>query len=178
MDSLFYLVHALSESPGCFLQRLRVDAHSVHLHFGEHRHQRHLYVAEQIVGAALLQFRFQLVLQLQCDVRILGGIFIHLAWLQIAHALLAFSFRTDKFLYANRLVVEIRLRHVVHVVSRFRLDEIVGNHGVKHLASHLHTIVGEYLDVVFHVLSDFENFFVFVERFKYINYFFCFFTIA
>ena len=41
----------------------------------------------------------------------------------------------------NRLIVEIDFRHIVHVVMKFWLDEVVGNHRVPHLTFQLDAIV-------------------------------------
>ena len=69
----------------------------------------------------------------------------------------------------NRLIVEIDLRHIVHVVMQFWLDEVVGDHRVPHLAFQLDAIVGEHFEVVLQILSDFQDLGVFVHFFEYIN---------
>ena len=166
IDMLLNLLHPGCEHTGSLLQRLRIDSHPIHLHLGKHRHERHLDVPEQILGTILLEFRFQLVLQLKSDVGILGSIFVNLLRHEVAHVFLLLPLRSDKLLDVYRLIVEINLSHVVHVVTQLRLDEIVGNHSVKHFSLHLDTIVVQHLDVVLHVLSDFQNLLVFVERFE------------
>ena len=76
------------------------------------------------------------------------------------------------------LVVKINLCHIIHVVSQLWLNEVVGNHGVEHLAAHLDAVVAQHLDVVFHILSDFQNIFVFVQRFENIYNLLCFVSIG
>ena len=49
-------------------------------------------------------------------------------------------------------------------MAQLGLDEIVGKHGVEHGTSQLDAVARQYLEVVFDVLSDFQNLLVFVER--------------
>ena len=64
------------------------------------------------------------------------------------------------------LIVEIDLSHVVHVVAKFRLDDIMSEHGVEHFAFKADAIVHQHLIVVLDVLSNFEDFRVFIYWFK------------
>ena len=52
---LFNLLHAVGQCSRCLGERLGVEPHSVHLHFCQHRHERHLDVVEQVVNARLLE---------------------------------------------------------------------------------------------------------------------------
>ena len=76
------------------------------------------------------------------------------------------------------LVVEVNLSHVVHVVMKLGLDEIVGNHRVPHFSFQLDAIVAKHLKVVLQILTHFQNFLAFVGRFKDINNLQRFFTIG
>ena len=88
---------------------------------------------------------------------------------EVAHVALLFTFRTDEFLDVDGLVVEIHLCHVVHTMMQFGLDEVVGNHRVPEFTFQFDAVVCKYLQVIFYILSDFQNFRVFVEWFKDIN---------
>ena len=63
-----------------------------------------------------------------------------------------------------RLIVEIDFSEVVHIVVKFGLDDIVGNHRVEHLSLYLHSVVHQHLIVVLQVLSYLENFLVLIGR--------------
>ena len=56
---LLNLLHAVGQGSRCLGKSLGVEPHSVHLHFCQHRHERHLDVVEQVVNASLLEARLQ-----------------------------------------------------------------------------------------------------------------------
>ena len=56
---LLNLLHAVGECARCLGECLGVKQHSVHLHFCQHRHERHLNLVEQILNARLLEARLQ-----------------------------------------------------------------------------------------------------------------------
>ena len=64
------------------------------------------------------------------------------------------------------LIVEEYFCQVIHVVVKFWLDEIVGEHRIEHLALNLYAVVHQHLVIVFDVLSHFQDFRVLVERFE------------
>ena len=67
------------------------------------------------------------------------------------------------------LVAEQRLGENVHVVFLLGLEHVVGNHRVEHRSSETNTVIHQHLHVVLDVLSDFEDFGAFVQRFEYFN---------
>ena len=69
----------------------------------------------------------------------------------------------------NGLIVEIDLSHVVHVMVKFGLDEVVCDHGVPHRTSEMDVVVAKYLEVVLQILTHLEDFWVFIHLFKDIN---------
>ena len=75
---MFNLIETVGEFLGCILQGIGIDAHTVHLHVGENRHQRHFYIPEQIFTIYLFEFRFEHIFQSQCDVGVLGCIFVNI----------------------------------------------------------------------------------------------------
>ena len=76
------------------------------------------------------------------------------------------------------LVVEINLRHVVHVVTQLRLDEVVGNHGVPHLTLEGDAVVTQHLEVVLQVLSYLEDGLLFIDGSENIDHFLGFVTVG
>ena len=66
------------------------------------------------------------------------------------------------------LVVEKSLGHIVHVVMQLRIYQIVGNHGVEHRTLYLNAVIAQHLHVVLNILSDFQCFLVFIDRFEYV----------
>ena len=51
------------------------------------------------------------------------------------------------------LVAKIYLGQIVHVMVQFRLQQVVGNHGVKHGAFNTYPVVAQNQNVIFYVLS-------------------------
>ena len=78
------------------------------------------------------QFRLQLVLQLKGNVSILTGIFINEGRGEVTHGALVLSLGSNEFIDMDGLIVQIHLSHIVHVMTKFWLDEIVGYHRVPH----------------------------------------------
>ena len=69
----------------------------------------------------------------------------------------------------DRLIVEVDLSHVIHVMMQLWLDEVVGNHGVPHLTCKMDVIVAEHFKVVLQILTDFQDLLVLIHLFKDIN---------
>ena len=58
------------------------------------------------------------------------------------------------------------------------LQHVMCDHGIEHPSSDLDSVVAEHKHVVLDVLSDFYGFFVFEDRFEFINNFLRFVTIG
>ena len=58
------------------------------------------------------------------------------------------------------------LCQIIHVVIEFRLYDVVSEHRVEHLSLNLYSIVHQDLVVVLDVLSHFQDFWIFIERFE------------
>ena len=142
------------------LQVLRVDTHAVGFHATEHGHKRHFDFIEQLLHAVLFQQGQQLLIELQCDVGILGGIFLDQFHRHLAHRLLLTAF-ANQFLDGNGDVVKVDLGEVVHVVALLGFDEVMRQHGVKELSSHANAVLRQHRDVVFQVLPNLKDAFVF-----------------
>ena len=56
---LLNLLHAVGQGSRCLGKSLGVEPHSVHLHFSQHWHERHLNLVEQVFNARLLEARLQ-----------------------------------------------------------------------------------------------------------------------
>ena len=166
VDALLQLLQSFAQSLGSLLQRLGVQPHARQLHVRQHVDQWHLDVPEQPLGVHFLQLRLQDVLQPQRDVRVLGGVLIDFPGRQVPHVGLLLSLGAYQLFYVDGLVVEIHLRHVVHVVPQLGLQEVVGYHRVEQAASHLHAIVPQHLYVVLDVLSHLQYPLVFVNGFE------------
>ena len=74
----------------------------------------------------------------------------------------------NQFVDVYGFVAEINFGEIVHVVSKFRLEDVVGNHCVENFSSDFNTIVGEYDDVILYVLPDFQNILRLVYFFKFV----------
>ena len=114
---------------------------------------------------------------MQGDVGIFRSVFADVGGWHVTHRLLILSARSDKLVDVDGLVVQINLRHVIHVVAQLRLEQIMGNHRVEHLTFEFYSIVGEHLKVVLHVLPDFENMLAFVHRSENFEYLHCLLTV-
>ena len=165
-DFVFQLLHALCKVAFGFGQRVGVQTYAVALHVGQHRHERHLDVVEQAVGAGLFYLVGQHALQAQGDVSILAGIFINLCGREVGHVFLLASLGADEFLNVDGLVVQVDFGQVVHVVAQLGLQHVVGQHRVEHRAGQTDAVSGQHVEVVLDVLADFQNFGVLVGWFK------------
>ena len=58
---------------------------------------------------------------MQGNIGVFGGIFANLFYRDLSHGKLFFPFRTDEFFDGHRLVVEIYIRQIVHIVVLFGL---------------------------------------------------------
>ena len=172
------MVHAFREDARGLLEGFGVEAHAAHLHVGQHRHKRHLYLLKQPLTAHLLEPWLQDVLQLQRHVGVFGSILVDILRVEVGHVLLSLSLGAYELLDVDGPVVEQLFGHVVHVVFQFGLDDVVGEHGVPHFAAHPHSIVAQHLKVVLDVLAHFERRGVLVERFENVNYSQRFFTFS
>ena len=62
---------------------------------------------------------------------IFGGVLGDLGERYVAHAKLVFPFRTDQLRDGDGFIFEIRFRQVVHPVTKFRVQQVVGDHRVE-----------------------------------------------
>ena len=178
IDTLFDFIHSSGKLFAGFSQRLCIQTDTIHLHFSQNRHQRHLYIIKEVFAIILLQFWFKFVFQLQRDVSILASILIDEGRREVTHRLLSFSFWTNQLIDMDSLIVQIHLSHIIHIVTKFWLDEIVGYHRVPHLTFQFDVIISQHLEIVLQILSNLQNMLVFIERFKDINNSQRFFTIG
>ena len=149
------LLHALVESLSCFSQGISIEANAIHLHFGKNRNQWHFDIPKQVFAIYLFEFWLKNIFQSESDVSIFGCIFIYVFRVKIAHRLLRFALGANQLIYVDGLIVEIDLSHVVHIVTKFWLDDIMSEHGVEHFAFKADAIVHQHLIVVLDVLSNF-----------------------
>ena len=112
------------------LQILGVDLYAVGFHAAQHGYERHLYFVEQFLHAVFLQQGQQFLIELQCDVGILGGVFLDQTYGHLAHGLLHPSL-ADKVFDGDGDVVEVDLGKVVHIVALFGFEEVMRQHGVE-----------------------------------------------
>ena len=115
-------------------------------------------------GILLLQFLFQYILQFEGDVRILAGITVDILGRKVAHVLLVFAPRSNQLVDVDGLVVQIDFRQIVHVMAKFGLKHVMGEHGVEKFALHPDSVILEDNHIVLDVLSHLHGFFIFEER--------------
>ena len=166
VDLLLDVFQTLAEVRGRLFQCFRVDAHPVSFHVDEHGHQGHFDVAEQGFGSLLLQLLFERPLQAEGDVGILTGVAEDLFGRKVTHGLLPFAARADQLVDVDGLVMQVDFGQVVHVVSQFRLQDIMGQHGVEQRAAHFGSIVHQDNHVILDVLSHLHRLLVFIDGAK------------
>jgi hypothetical protein len=125
---LFHLLRQPLAMPG---EHAAVDANAVALHGGQHRHQGHFYLFEQLPQALFLrQPRPQRVVKPQRDVGVLGGVLHRLLYRDLVESQLAFSLARH-LLVADHPVTEVLQRQCVHVVAvGHRVQHVGFEHGV------------------------------------------------
>ena len=141
VDVTLVFQHSLGEDLRSLLECLGVYQHTVHLHVSKNGNERHLDVPEQILHVSSLQFGFQYILEPQCHIGIFSSIFVNINRGKVSHVLLCLSLGTYQLVNVDGLVVQIDLRHIVHVMSKLWLEKIVCQHRVEHLALNSHTII-------------------------------------
>ena len=119
---------------------------------------------EEPEAPLLVQLPLEDGLEAQCDVGILTGVDIDALGGEVAHALLIAPFLADELLDVYGAVAEIGLCQKIHVVPQLRLDDIVGDHGVKQRAADIHPVTREDYHVIFDVLSYLERTLIADER--------------
>ncbi len=161
--------HLLAQFQAVAAQQVGVDQRTVALDARQHRHQRHLDVAQHARQRRRgLQLSPECLVQAQGDVGVLGRVGAgllegNLVEGQLLGALAGDVLETDGF------VLEVALRQAVHVVTGRRGVQRVGlEHGVEGHAAHLdrHRGVGQHVDVVLGVLADLGLVRVFEQRFE------------
>ena len=65
-------------------------------------------------------------------------------------------------------IAQVDFGKVVHVVTEFRLQYVMGEHGVEKLSLHLHSVVLKDNHVVLDVLSHLHGIFIFIKRAEFI----------
>ena len=56
-------------------------------------------------------------------------------------------------------------------MTKFRMEHIMGKHRVEHFTLHFDAVIAQYIDIVFKILTDFQNIRVFIYLFENINNF-------
>ena len=140
-----------------FAQRFAVQAYAFTFHGAQHRDQRHFDVVEQFPGGGSDKLRREAMVELQRDVGILGGVFFDFLKGHIAHGALVLAFFADQCFDGDRCVVQVGFRQYIHVVTHLRLQQVMGHHRIKQRLLQVNTVAGQYIEVVFHVLSDLHD---------------------
>ena len=168
IDFFFNLLQAKREMFGRLFEGFRINTHSVAFDIDEHRHKRHFNFIKEMLDRLFFQFFFEDVLQFQCNVRIFAGVTIHIFRQKVSHTLLVLSSASDEFIDVNGLVVQINFGKVVHVVPKFRLQYIMGEHSVEKFSLHLYSVILKNNHIVFDILSYFHGVFIFIKRAEFI----------
>ena len=163
VDVFLDLAEAGVEVCGRLLQGFRVEAYAVALDVHEDGHERHLYFKEEAFHALRLEFLLEHVLQLEGDVGVLAGVAVDFGGGEVAHALLSLAPRADELVDVDGAVVQVDFGQVVHVMSKFGLEHVVGEHGIEKRTLHTDTVVLQDNHVVLDVLTYLHRFWVFVE---------------
>ena len=119
-----------------------------------------------MLGGLFFQFFFKYVLQFQGNVRIFASVTIDIFRRKIAHILLVFASGSDEFINVDGLILQVDFGKVVHVVPKFRLQYIMGEHGVEEFPFYLYSVILENNHIVFDILPYFHGIFIFVKRTK------------
>ena len=150
---LFDIAELRGEYLGGFAEGSGVERYSRSLHFGQDVNQRHLDVVEELLDIFRLELRLEEIPKLESNVGILGGIFRNLLERDVAHVALLLSLRADEVFDGDGFIFKIRFRQVIHVVSKFGVDEVVRNHRVEQRPRHLNPVPTECQDIKFDILS-------------------------
>ena len=101
--------------------------------------------------------------ELQSDVGILGGVLLHSLDTHLIHRELARA-TTNQSLDLDRAVIEVTLGQIVHIVTRLGIEQIVQDHRIDLLTTHLDSQTAEHHDVELHILRHLLNPLVLEQR--------------
>ncbi len=104
--------------------------------------------------------------QLQCDVGILGGIFLDQIHVHVAHVALVLAFLPDQLGDGLRSVIEVARGQQVHAMAHVRLQQVMGQHGVEEFAPHPYAMCSQDCQVILEVLADLADLLIIKNFFK------------
>ena len=96
-----------------------------------------------------------MIFELKGDIGIFNGVFGLFVDRYIAHRPLIGTFFSDQFGNGLWFVTQISLSQDIHIMTHIGIDQIVRNHGVKDGSMNRHTVLLQYLDIVFEIVSYF-----------------------
>ncbi len=160
---LFEPRQQLAQLDRVFGQRTGVDPHACRLHVGQSVDHGLLDAAVQVEHRGLRQLGIERMFEPQRDIGVLGGILGHTVEPYHIHSQPPRTLAYEGF-DRYRRVVEVSLREVVHVMTRFGIEQIVHYHRVVLAAAHLDARAAQHHDVELHVLADLGHRFVLEKR--------------
>ena len=154
---LLYGVELLRQCGRIGAQSLTIDADSLPLHIYQYIYHRLLNGAiERQQRRFLLDKRQQHIVELQCNICVLGSILRDTLHAYHIHRELLCS-PADKRLYLYWRVVEISLCHGVHSVSRLGIEQVVQQHSIPLHTLNLYAQRTKEQDIELHILSHLGN---------------------
>ena len=165
---LFFQLHQLH---GNFIalavEHVRVNQHAIALYGEQNLRNRHLDLrVDKAQLVVVLHNRRHRFVQLQRDVRIFRRIFAGLFNRDLIEADLLRTFAGDLF-KCNRLDAQMALAQVVHAMVHVRFEYVGLQQGIMRHAAQHHAVISEYVHIVFQVLADFFDGFVFQNRLEF-----------
>ena len=137
-----------------------INLHARKLHSRQHINHRLLDLTVELHQTLLHNLCPEHLLELHCDVGILGGVLLNSLNINLIHRQLTRSL-AYKALNGDWGVVEVTLRQKVHIMTRLGIQQIVQNHSVNLLAAHLNAQTREHHHIELYVLCDLCNCLIF-----------------
>ncbi|MPN52803.1 hypothetical protein SDC9_200466 [bioreactor metagenome] len=73
-----------------------------------------------------------------------------------------------------RFVAQVDLCHVVHTVSNFRIQQVMGDHGIEKAPLNPDAVISEFKDIILEVLTDLFDVSILKKRTEYFYLSLCF----
>ena len=147
-------LNQLTELGAVSIQFLGINPHPFQLHICQNFDQGHLNRLEQFDGGHLVQFGPEMLPQLVGDIGVFASVIRDGFYGHIRHGLLSFSGLADEIGDGNGGIAQFSFGQPIQLVGSFCLDQVMGDHGIKHVVFEFDSPDGEHLVVELEVVRD------------------------
>ena len=115
------------------------------------------------MGIYLGHLALKHIFELPSNIGIFHSVFLYLIYRHSAHRTLGFPF-ANKALDSNRRIVQVGFAEDIHIVAHIGVEQVMSYHRIEECALYLNTVVLQYFEVVFQILTYFGYLFILKKR--------------